>query len=171
MKSSVFILSLVLLTGILSCNGQSGDQKKTEVSAQKSVQQDKPVYLSKADFLNLVADYEKNPDKWEFKGEKPCLIDFYADWCAPCRLTGPILEDLAKQYAGKINIYKINIDKEQELSEVFGIQSIPTFIFCPMEGMPTKSMGIANGVEETRKMFIQQIEQLLLKTPSTSSSI
>ena len=100
-----------------------------------------PVHLTKADFLKLVMDYEKNPDTWIFQGEKPCLIDFYADWCAPCRITSPILEELAKEYAGKINIYKVDIEKEQELAAVFRVQSIPTFLFCPMDGISYHVLG------------------------------
>jgi thioredoxin len=91
------------------------------------------------------------------------LVDFYADWCAPCKITSPILDDLAKKYAGRINIYKVDVDKEQELSAVFGVQSIPTFLFCPMEGNPTISSGIANSADATRNLFIQQIEEILLK--------
>jgi thioredoxin len=116
-------------------------------------------------------DYEKNPEVWQFQGEKPCLIDFYADWCAPCRITSPILEDLAKQYAGKINVYKIDIEKEKELAAVFGVQSIPTFLFCPLEGKPTISSGIANTPDATRQMFIKQIEELLLTEVKTSPAI
>jgi len=90
------------------------------------------------------------------------LIDFYADWCAPCRQTAPILDELAKEYSGKIIIYKIDVQKERELASVFGIQSIPAFLFCPLSGNPTMSTGIAGSRDETKKMFIQQIESFLL---------
>lgn len=128
----------------------------------------KPVHLTKQDFLDKVMDYEKNPDKWVFKGDLPCLIDFYADWCAPCRITAPILDELAESYAGKINIYKIDIEREKELSSVFGIQSIPAFLYCPVEGRPSISSGIARTAEETRQLFISQIESLLLDSGNTS---
>ncbi len=124
----------------------------------------KPVKITKQDFLDKVMDYEKNPEKWVFKGELPCLIDFYADWCAPCRITAPILEDLAEEYAGKINIYKVDIQREQELAQVFGITGIPAFLYCPLEGSPSISSGIARTVEETRQLFINHIESLLLNT-------
>ncbi len=121
-----------------------------------------PIKLSKSDFLVKVFNYEKNPDKWVYEGDKPCLIDFYADWCGPCRITSPILEELAKEYRGKINIYKIDTDREQELAMVFGIQGLPSFLFCPMEGRPTMSSGIMRTPEETKQMFRQQIDQILL---------
>ncbi len=122
----------------------------------------KPVHLTKQDFLDKVMNYEKNPDKWIFKGDLPCLIDFYADWCAPCRITAPILEELAESYAGRINIYKIDIEREKELASVFGIRGIPAFLFCPLEGTPGMTSGIARTAEETKQLFIKQIDSLLL---------
>jgi thioredoxin len=119
--------------------------------------------LTGEDFLVKVMNYEKNPTEWVFEGNKPCLIDFYADWCAPCRITSPILEELAKEYGSKIDIYKIDTDKEKELAAVFGIQSIPSFLFVPMEGKPTMSSGIARTPEETRQMFRDQIDKILLQ--------
>jgi thioredoxin len=130
-----------------------------------------PVHLTKADFMEKVMDYEKNPNEWVFKGELPCLIDFYADWCAPCRQTAPILDELAREYSGKIVIYKIDIQKEKELASLFGIQSIPAFLFCPVKGNPSMSAGIASSREETKKMFIRQIEGFLLNTNSGSTSL
>jgi thioredoxin len=122
-----------------------------------------PIYLTKAMFLEQIMDYEKNPEQWVYKGEKPGLVDFYADWCRPCKITSPIMDELAKEYAGKINIYKVDVDKEQELAAIFGVRSIPTFLYMPMEGMPSLSSGIAQTPEQTKEMFKQQIEELLLK--------
>ncbi len=119
--------------------------------------------LTKADFLTLVMDYEKNKAEWVYKGKRPCLIDFYADWCGPCKITNPILEELAKEYEGKIDIYKVNVDIEKELSAVFGVRGIPAFLYCPMEGKPSMTSGIARGTDETKKMFKDNIEKLLLK--------
>ena len=119
--------------------------------------------LTKADFLAKVMNYEKNPSEWVFEGDKPCLIDFYADWCAPCRMTSPILEELAKEYGNRINFYKIDTEKERELAAVFGIQSLPSFLFVPLKGRPTMSSGIARSAEETKQMFRQQIDKLLLQ--------
>ncbi len=137
------------------------DPVKDSGSGEKTVK--KPVHLTRDDFLNKVMNYEKNTEKWVYEGEKPCLIDFYADWCAPCRITSPILEELAVEYAGKIHIYKVDTQEEQELAAVFGIRSIPSFLFCPMEGKPVMTAGIAQTPEATRQMFRERIDNLLLK--------
>jgi thioredoxin 1 len=121
------------------------------------------INMTKSDFLNKVMDYEKNPTTWVFKGDKPCLIDFYADWCGPCRITSPILEELAQEYKGKIYVYKVNVDNEKELSQVFGISGIPAFLYCPMEGKPTMTSGIARDKEQTKEMFRNYIDTILLK--------
>jgi thioredoxin len=179
MKKVWYILAGVLLISVSNCTGQTdkaGKQQAENIAAEKQVSQSTsdaafqaPVHITKADFLKLVMDYEKNPKTWIFQGEKPCLIDFYADWCAPCKITSPILDELAQTYAGRINIYKVDIEKEQDLAAVFGVQSIPTFLFCPMEGNPTISSGIAKTSKETKDMFIKQIEELLLKVKDAST--
>jgi len=98
-------------------------------------------HLTKADFLLKVANYEENPTEWKYLGDKPCIIDFYANWCGPCKMVAPILEDLSKEYEGQIYIYKINTEEEQELAGAFGIQSIPSILFCPMNEAPQMAMG------------------------------
>jgi len=97
-------------------------------------------HLTKETFLEKVFNYEKNTD-WKFEGALPCLIDFYADWCGPCKMVAPILEELSQEYAGKINIYKVDTEQEQELAAAFGIRSIPSLLFCPVEGKPQMAMG------------------------------
>ena len=122
----------------------------------------KPVNLTKADFLEKVMNYEKNQTEWVYEGDKPALIDFYADWCGPCRMAAPVLADLAKEYEGKIHVYKVDTQEERELAAVFGIQSIPAFLFVPTEGRPTMSNGIAQTPEATKEMFRQMIDEILL---------
>jgi thioredoxin len=122
----------------------------------------KTVNLTKQDFLEKVMNYEKNQTEWVYEGDKPALIDFYADWCAPCRMAAPVLEELAKEYEGQIHIYKVDTQKEQELAAVFGIQSIPAFLFIPQEGTPSMSNGIAQTPEQTKIMFRQMIDEILL---------
>lgn len=97
--------------------------------------------LNKADFLNKVANYETSPSEWKFLGERPAIIDFYATWCGPCKMLSPVLEELAAEYAGKIDIYKINVEEEEELAGVFGVRSVPTLLFIPMEGAPQMAQG------------------------------
>lgn len=98
-------------------------------------------YLTTADFKKKVMDYEKHPQEWVFEGSRPAIIDFYATWCRPCKMTAPVVEELAKEYQGKIDFYKVDVDKEQELAATFGIESIPTFLFIPVKGKPTAQMG------------------------------
>lgn len=97
-------------------------------------------HLTKQTFLDKVFNYEQNKE-WKFEGELPCLIDFYADWCQPCKMVAPILEELSKEYDGKINIYKVNTEDQQELSAAFGIRSIPSLLFCPKDGQPQMAQG------------------------------
>ncbi|MCF6350072.1 MAG: thioredoxin [Flavobacteriaceae bacterium] len=96
--------------------------------------------LNKETFLKKVFNYEKNKD-WKFKGNLPCIIDFYADWCGPCKMIAPVLETLSEEYKGKINIYKINTEMEQELAAAFAVRSIPTMLFIPKEGQPKMAQG------------------------------
>ncbi len=113
--------------------------------------------LNKQTFLDKVFNYEKNKD-WVFEGDLPCIIDFYADWCQPCKMVAPILEELSDEYAGKINIYKVNTEVEQELAGAFGIKSIPSMLFCPGEGQPQMAVGAL-----PKESLVQAINDVLLK--------
>ncbi|MGC8824415.1 MAG: thioredoxin [Bacteroidales bacterium] len=97
-------------------------------------------HLTTSEFKKKVFNYEQNRE-WKFEGDKPCIIDFYADWCAPCRMVAPILEELSEEYAGKVDVYKVNTEEEQELAAVFGIQSIPSILFVPVDGQPQMALG------------------------------
>jgi thioredoxin len=99
------------------------------------------VELDKQQFLEKVWNYETNPNAWVYNGSLPCVIDFNAKWCGPCRKMEPILKDLAIKYNGKVIIYKVDVDKEKELASLFGISSIPAFLFCPTNGEPRGTMG------------------------------
>ena len=96
--------------------------------------------LTKETFLEKVFDYEKNKE-WNFKGDLPCIIDFYADWYGPCKMIAPVLEELAKEYEGKIRIYKVDTEAERELAGAFGIRSIPSILFCPKNDKPQMAQG------------------------------
>ena len=162
------IASFILVTAFVAsaCNSQTPAPESattTKISATvKTEIKTGAIKLDKQKFLDVIVDYESNPQEWIYKGELPGLIDFYADWCRPCRITSPIIEELAHEYAGKINVYKVDIQAEQELAAVFGIQSIPTFLFIPKNDMPVISSGIAATPEATKDMFRQQINEILL---------
>lgn len=115
----------------------------------------KPVELTKAEFLQKVMNYEENPTEWKYLGDKPAIVDFYASWCGPCRSIAPILEELAKEYAGQIRIYKVNTDKEQELAAAFGIRSLPTLLFIPQKGQPQVAQGALP--KETLKEAVETV--------------
>jgi thioredoxin 1 len=97
-------------------------------------------HLTKETFLTKVFNYEANKD-WKFEGDKPCIIDFYADWCGPCKMVAPVLEELSKEYEGKLDVYKVDTEQETELAAVFGIRSIPSLLFVPKDGQPQMAMG------------------------------
>lgn len=117
--------------------------------------QKKPVEIGKKEFLAKVVNYEKNTTTWEYLGDKPAIIDFYADWCKPCKLVEGPLKELAKEYEGKIYIYKVNVDKHKDLAKEIGISSIPTMIFAPIGQDPQILMG-AKSKEELKK-YIDEI--------------
>jgi thioredoxin 1 len=114
--------------------------------------------LTTTDFKEKIFDYDSESE-WKYKGELPAIIDFYADWCGPCKSVAPVLEELSNEYEGKVNIYKLDTDKEAELSAVFGIQSIPTFLFIPVDGAPMLQRGAV-----PKNVFKQVINERLLKT-------
>ena len=122
------ILSLSIVTDACAQHGRIGDESKT-------------IKLNKKEFLKRVADFEKSPSVWKYLGDKPAIIDFYADWCGPCRRLAPVLEELATEYNNEIYIYKVNVDDNKEIAEAFGITSLPTIVFVPMSGNPSAGTG------------------------------
>ena len=118
----------------------------------------KTIHLTKQEFLTKVANYEESPAEWKYLGDKPAIVDFYASWCGPCKTIAPILDDLAEEYDGQIYIYKIDTEEEEELAAAFGIRSIPTLLFIPMEGQPQMAQGAL-----PKATFKQAIDEVLLK--------
>lgn len=159
-KIVVASLALILIA-FTACGNQSKD-KATETKAENITTNETKkmgtIKLTKAEFMTKVANYEANPSEWKYLGDKPCIIDFYADWCGPCKTIAPILEDLAKEYDGQIYIYKVDTEKEQELAAAFGIRSIPSLLFVPMNEQPQMAMGAL-----PKETFKKAIEEVLLK--------
>ena len=125
----------------------TGAVRSDEETAAKEKPTTRVVHITKADFLKKVYDFEKNPDEWKYLGSQPAIVDFYADWCGPCRQLSPVLDELAKEYSGKLTIYKVNVDNERGLATFFGIRSIPTLLFIPMKGKPQRSLGALSKTE------------------------
>lgn len=152
------ILLMFCIAGIaITACSQTATKKQSEKTT-KTEKKMKTIHLTKAEFLAKVANYEANPSEWKYLGDKPAIIDFYADWCGPCKAIAPILEELAGEYEGQIYIYKINTDKEQELAGAFGIRSIPTLLFVPMTESPQMAQGALPKAE-----LKKAIDEVLLK--------
>ena len=128
--------------------------------AQRGSGESQTIKLDKSAFLKRVANFETTPNVWKYLGDKPAIIDFYADWCGPCRRLAPVLDELAAEYDGRIYIYKVNVDNEKEIASAFGITSLPTIVFVPLQGNPSAGTGFLP--KETLKGAINDI--LLKKT-------
>ncbi len=166
MKKITF-LALLLVSIILSATSCNEKKEKTTASAQQTPQQTQPttvdtpatnttttqtntvtppseggkvIVLTTESFKQKIFNYEIDKE-WNYLGDKPAIVDFYADWCKPCKMIEPILDDLAKEYNGKIYIYRVNVDENREVASVFGIRSIPSVLFIPMEGQPQMAVG------------------------------
>ncbi len=151
MKTSKKMWLLAVLALIsLSCTGQAATTNQTSGKSKTTVKAT-VITLSKAEFLKRVADVESS-STWKYLGDKPAIVDFYADWCGPCKMIAPILESLAKEYDGEIYIYKVNTDKERDLAAIMGIRSLPSLLFIPMKGQPQMTMGAAPKAEIQKKI-------------------
>lgn len=150
------LFSLVALL-LISCNNKTETKDQIEETIKKENKMT-TIHLTKAEFLSKVANFETNPTEWKYLGDKPALIDFYADWCGPCKAIAPVLEELAAEYGDRIYIYKINTETEPELASAFGIRSIPSLLFVPMTGQPQMGAGAL-----PKQQLKEAIDNLLLK--------
>ena len=160
MKSRKFFTLLALMVGFMTLVSCKGQAKNNETASSETTGKETaaPVHINKADFLKKVYNFEVSPNEWKYLGNKPAIIDFYADWCGPCKMIAPSLEQLAKECAGQINIYKVDVDKETELAQAFGIQGIPALLYIPMEGKPQMLQGAM-----PKDQLKEKIESILLK--------
>ncbi|HLP05946.1 MAG TPA: thioredoxin [Paludibacter sp.] len=157
MRKTIGALSMLIIMSFTACAGNNSENQQVNNNS-KEIKKMGPIHLTKAEFLAKVANFETNPTEWKYLGDKPCIIDFYASWCGPCKMIAPILEDLAKEYDGQIYIYKVNTEEEQELAGAFGIRSIPTLLFCPMGEAPQMAQGAM-----PKDAFKKAIDEVLLK--------
>ena len=153
------IAFVVLMTALTGCKAKAGETSASaeNVKTTSNNKQMGAIHLTKETFIEKVANFEANPKDWKYLGDKPCIIDFYADWCGPCKAVAPILEELAKTYDGQIYVYKINTDEQQELAGAFGIRSIPSLLFVPMDGKPQMSVGAL-----PKAQMVEAINKILL---------
>lgn len=173
MKRTVVLVVTVMAFGLTACtqNNKPSNNNKAQANAEISIKGDetngqeegKEQSMSVKEmnaemFKHNIMDYKKNPNKWQFKGDKPAIIDFYATWCGPCKATAPILEEIAGDYAGQIDVYKVDVDKQRELASLFGIRSIPSILFIPKTGEPSMQTGAMN-----KAQFEEVIKSVLLK--------
>ncbi len=135
------ILTLLLGSFLLTACSSNQSSQKENNNKTKIENNMKIIHLTKQEFLSKVANFEANPNEWKYLGDKPAIIDFYAEWCGPCKALSPVLEEIANEYDGEIYVYKIDIDKEQDLAAAFNIRSVPTLIFSPLEGQPQMAAG------------------------------
>ncbi len=156
MKKVLVMIALVMVS-VMGCASNGGAKTETEQNKKEAKADGEVIVMDKDMFIKDVFDYQTSKD-WKYKGNKPAIIDFYADWCGPCRMTAPIMKSLAKEYAGKIVIYKVNVDKQKELAALFNATSIPLFVFIPMQGEPQLFRGAAD-----KATYKKAIDEFLLK--------
>jgi thioredoxin 1 len=151
MKRKVLLSLLVSSVFLITCRSENGSSAKPDKEGNNSV-----IQLTNDGFKKIVFNYEVNKE-WKYEGSKPAIIDFYADWCGPCRQLSPLVEEVATEYAGKIVVYKVDTDKETSLSQSMGISGLPTLLFIPAQGKPQMSMGAI-----PKESLVKAINEVLL---------
>lgn len=161
MKNFRTILLLLATIVAVSCSNSTETKAQNDQTANiqyHEIEEGKTIHMDKQMFIEKVMDFETNKEVWNYIGDKPAIIDFYADWCKPCKLIAPIMDELAEEYTGQIYIYKVDTQVERELAAVFGIRSIPAVLFIPMKGQPQMSTGAL-----PKETFKSSIDNFLLK--------
>jgi thioredoxin 1 len=147
MRTLLTTVIAITLMSLTACAGN--DAKQTTKPKEDKME---VIHLTKAEFLKKVFNYEANPNEWKYEGDKPCIVDFFATWCGPCKALSPVLDSIAKEYDGKLVVYKIDVNQEEDLAAAFGVRSIPTLLFIPMTGKPTITNG-SMGYNELKKII------------------
>lgn len=151
MKKKIFLSILISSLFFINCRSENPKAEASKSSSGSSI-----VMLDNESFKKLVFNYEVNKE-WKYEGDMPAIIDFYADWCAPCRQLSPLVEEIAREYAGKIVVYKVDTEKEKALSQSIGITGLPTLLFIPAKGQPQVSMGLL-----PKASLVKAINEILL---------
>jgi len=151
MKKKIFLSILISSLFLINCRSENQAAEPSKSNAGSSV-----VMLDNESFKKLVFNYEVNKE-WKYEGDMPAIIDFYADWCAPCRQLSPLVDEIAREYAGKIVVYKVDTEKEKALSQSIGITGLPTLLFIPAKGKPQVSMGLL-----PKTSLVKAINEILL---------
>jgi thioredoxin 1 len=151
MKRKIFISAILFSLFFINCKSENPSSANSKSSAGSEV-----VQLTNENFKKIVFNYDLNKE-WKYEGTKPAIVDFYADWCAPCRQLSPMVEEIAKEYAGKIVVYKVDTEKEKMLAQSLGISGLPTLLFIPANGKPRVSMGLI-----PKESLIKAVNEVLL---------
>jgi thioredoxin 1 len=152
MKKHTLIFAFLISFTFNACSSDGNNDKNIISNSEGQVNK-----LTAESFQKLIWDYKSNPKEWVFVGDQPVIIDFYADWCRPCKMVAPIMDELSKDYKGKVRIYKVNTDEQRELSGLFNINSIPAVLFVPKNGKPQMSVGAMQ-----KQGYVEMIQNLLL---------
>jgi thioredoxin 1 len=138
MKKNIVLTALTFSLLIFGCKSGNKPAEVPKLAAGEAV-----MPLTNDTFRKYIFDYESEK-VWNYKGNKPAIIDFYADWCPPCRELSPLVEEIAKEYAGKIVVYKVNTDQERAVTQTLGISGLPTLVFIPVKGKPQLVVGFVS---------------------------
>ena len=152
MKKLTFVLLFLASFTVNACSSAANESNGGDVNTEGQVNK-----LTAESFQKLVWDYKANPKEWVFNGDQPVIIDFYADWCRPCKMVAPIMDELSKEYKGKVRIFKVNTDEQRELSGLFNINSIPAVLFIPKNGKPQMSVGAMQ-----KEAYVDMIKNVLV---------
>ncbi len=166
MKKFSFVIALSFSLLFLGCSNLKGNQEKGKTSSSKTevnTSNVKPEQLTYNEFLKKVWNFEKHPKEWIFEGSEPCVIDFYATWCGPCKRLAPMMDEMAKTFNGKVKFYRVDVDKQPKLAALFRIQSIPAVLFTPKNGKPMMQVGLM-----PHDSYIKVIKKYLLSNKQTT---